>query len=241
MERASVSTTTDGDGRHYWRTYWRTHATASLDAASSVQVQRTWQGRPIGEEQFGQIVDWVIDHLSPEPENAILDLCCGNGSITHALAERAGTVVGVDFAEDLLRHVDQQRFPNIRLQCNDIRDCEFPADSFDRILLYGGLQYLTQGETVILLRNLRQWLSPGGRVLLGDIPDADRMWSFFDTPQRKATYFEQLVTGAPIIGTWFAPAWLTHLARDCGFADATVLYQPEAFSFRHFRFELLLR
>ncbi len=246
MEGLTVSTETatgpgtDEGRRQYWQSYWSAHAAASLDASTQAQVQRTWQGSPIEEERFALIVDWVLTNLSPGPGDAVLDLCCGNGAITHFLAERSDTVLGVDFADDLLRHVDRVRYPNIALQRNDIRDCVFEENSFDRILLYAGLQYLSQGETVTLMRDLRRWLRPGGRVLLGDVPDADRMWDFFNTEQRRAAYFDQLVTGAPIIGTWFAPSWLAHLGRDAGFAQAQVLYQPEALPFRHFRFELLL-
>ncbi|MBL8931850.1 MAG: methyltransferase domain-containing protein [Kineosporiaceae bacterium] len=224
----------------YWQRYWQHQAAESLGSAAQVQVQRTWQGRPITDAEFRPIVDWILDQLRPGLDDVVLDLCCGNGAITHHLARRSARVLGVDFAQDLLRHVDREGHPNIELQQGDIRRCEFPADSFDRILLYAGLQYLTQGETVLLMRRLRDWLRPGGRVLIGDVPDADRMWDFFDSVSRRAAHFEQLVAGEPIIGTWFAPQWLAHLARDSGFATAEVLLQPKTLPYAHFRFELLL-
>jgi hypothetical protein len=75
---------------------------------------------------------------------------------------------------------------------------------------------------------------------LGDVPDAERIWNFFDTPPRRHAYFEQLAAQQPIIGTWFASPWLEHLAYDAGFARAVVLSQPASFPFQHFRFDLLL-
>lgn len=237
-----MSPTIDGGASTaaYWLDHWRRHAEATAGADPQAQVQRTWQGRPMSAEQFEAIVDWVLSRLRPEADCDVLDLCCGNGAITHHLARRCRQVLGVDFARTLLDQVDRGAHPNLEVLQSDIRACDFPEDSFDRVLLYAGLQYLDLPETVVLLREVRRWLRPGGRVLLGDIPDADRMWDFFDSAERRSAYFAQLAGRQPLIGTWFSPQWLTHLGRDCGFDRVEVLRQPSVFPFGHFRFELLL-
>lgn len=224
---------------NYWQDYWEKHARETQHADPQVQVMRTWEKQPMSAATFQSLLQHLFELLELHEENRCLDLCCGNGLIATALAARVAEVVAVDFVADLLEQIDLQQFPNVVLQCQDMRRCDYPPHSFDRVLLHAGLQYLSLGEAAALVRRIRGWLRPGGRLVLGDIPDAERMWHFFDTPARRADYFRHLERDEPIIGTWFSPVWVGWLAAEAGFHTYANVAQPAWSPYRHFRFDFV--
>ena len=113
--------------------------------------------------------------------------------------------------------------------------------SFDRILCYAGIQYLSEQETLFLFKKLRRWIRDGGLVLLGDIPDATHRWRFFDSPERENAYFDALAAAQPIVGTWFDPSWLEKLSRYAGFKSSEFHSQPQTLPYQHYRFDLILK
>jgi hypothetical protein len=67
--------------------------------------------------------------------------------------------------------------------------------------------------------------------------DRRRIWNYFDTSDRRDSYFEQTALGTPILGTWFDPEWLERLAASVGLVDATAHRQPAAYWYQHYRFD----
>jgi len=224
----------------YWKDYWQSHAQASYEADAQVQVLRTLDRKPIPAEVFDLILESVFAVLRLEPGHRCLDLCCGNGLITQHLADQVESIVAVDFAQPLLDQFDVAKHPNIQTVCVSVLEADFPQQSFDRILLYAGVQYFSHAETVELFGKLKQWVRPGGIVFLGDIPDQSRMWNFFNSPDRRNAYFRSLIQDGPIVGTWFDPKWLSHLSTSCGFSEFTLCEQPSNFPFAHYRFDMQL-
>ncbi len=224
----------------YWKSFWLTHAKENQDTEPQMQVLRTLNKQPVSPDVFAAIVDSIVTMLKPEPGNNLLDLCCGNGVITRELVNRFAAVTAVDLSEEFVAQISNGTAANITAFAADARTVEFPEDSFDRILLYAGLQYFSESETVALFMRLRHWLRDGGLVVLGDIPDATRKWNFFNSPEREGAYFEALKEGNPIVGNWFEPGWLEKLSHHAGFASAVTMLQPQSFPYQHYRFDLVL-
>jgi len=217
-----------------WSAYWEEN---SRKANPHAQVGRTLRGEPVTRQQFEAIVADIEDSLDVQSGDRLLDLCCGNGMITERLARRCASVVAVDMIPNFVRDA---RFRNhsITTLCRDIRQgIPLPAGYFDKALLYFSLQYFTQAETVRLLDDIRALLKSGGVALLGDIPDATRIWEFFNSTECRAAYFDGLQRDEPIIGTWFDPSWLTAAAAHCGLA-ADIRLQPDRLPNSHYRFDL---
>jgi cyclopropane fatty-acyl-phospholipid synthase-like methyltransferase len=224
----------------YWEEFWRRQAARSTSQDPQAQVMRTWQGQPVSEDVFREILGDLEQHLAPDRQHDLLDLCGGNGLISMHLAPRYRSVVCVDVAPELLARVDTARHRNLKTVVSEALSCSFPDHSFDRIVLYAALQYFEYREAVTLLGRLFAWLRPGGKAYLGDVPDADRMWRFFDTPDREDAYFQGVAAGKPLIGTWFSYPWIAKLARHCGFAAATRIDQRPHWPYAHFRFDASL-
>lgn len=226
----------------YWKTFWLSHARDHRYAEPQTQVLRTLNKQPVEPHVFDGIVDSIagmLDH--PGPDHDLLDLCCGNGLITRRLLGSFHSVTAIDLSDAFVSQLGDMPEARIEAFAADARTVRFPEDSFDRILLYAGIQYFSEAETIDLFLRMRRWLRDGGVVVLGDIPDQTRRWNFFNSPERERSYFESLQTGRPMVGYWFEPEWLVKLSSYAGFASATIRPQPEPCPYRHYRFDLVVK
>ena len=170
----------------------------------------------------------------------MLDLCCGNGLFVRHFSEHSDRIVALDISPSLLEKLDELKLKGVETIEADMRLVSFPENSFDRILLYAAIQYLSTKEVLALFHSLVRLLKPHGLLYVGDIPDKQRLCNFYNTEARRATYFENLAQGKDIVGTWFEPIWLQHLGRLVGFSDVRIIYQPEYMIYNHYRFEAVL-
>ncbi len=101
-----------------------------------------------------RMVSQAIDWLNPSSNDVILDLFCGLGNFTLALARRAAKVVGVEGSAEMVKRA----YENAEL--NSITNCEFfAADLFD--------QSFSEEQPG---SNLYPWLNKGYNKALIDPP-----------------------------------------------------------------------
>lgn len=222
----------------YWKKFWEEHARLSPLLHPQQQVLRTVDKEPISTEQFQAILDDIDGKLDLLEGDVVLDLCCGNGVITRYFAPKCKRMIGVDFAPGLVKFVRRKR-QNIDTIVADVRDVKFNDDSFDRVLIYAGLQYLSPGETIHLFESTVRWLREGGLFLVGDIPDRAKLWQFFDTTDGMRAHFEATKKDKPLIGTWFESEWLARLGEWVGFNKMEIFQQPDNLPFSHYRFDMI--
>ena len=66
------------------------------------------------------------------PGGRVLDVACGTGVLTKALAEAGAQVIGIDASEGYLEGARRHRsHPNIAYEHGDIRHMRFDNDAFD--------------------------------------------------------------------------------------------------------------
>jgi ubiquinone/menaquinone biosynthesis C-methylase UbiE len=109
--------------------------------------------------------DFLLPHLAPDFR--VLDVGCGDGTITVGLVAQAGHVVGVDASDEEFaeaqRYAVERGIGNVAFQVGDVYSLDFPDDHFDACLCHSMLETLER--PLDGLGEMRRVLRPGG--LLG--------------------------------------------------------------------------
>ncbi|MBN1245501.1 methyltransferase domain-containing protein [Candidatus Bathyarchaeota archaeon] len=110
----------------------------------------------------------LIPKLKLSGNEALLDIVCGDGKVTAALAKSLprGCIVGIDNSEDMVtlahRTFLQDAYPNLSFQRMDARALTF-QEKFDRVFSNAALHWIIDQQSV--LHGVQRSLKSGGRLL----------------------------------------------------------------------------
>lgn len=110
----------------------------------------------------------LLDALAPQPGERILDLGCGTGELTAAIAEHAAQVIGVDSSPDMMARA-RAAFPGLRFEVADGHDFTREAlgvrTGFDAVFSNAALHWMSRDPDAVLAC-VRDALRPdGGRFV----------------------------------------------------------------------------
>lgn len=116
-----------------------------------------------------------LSRLTLGKHDRILDIGCGNGKITAAIAERVsqGSVLGVDASQNMITFAQENYAPvhaNLQFEIGDARNLTYQHE-FDQIVSFNALHWIPEQATV--LRSIRIALKPKGQALLRFVPEGD--------------------------------------------------------------------
>jgi 2-polyprenyl-6-hydroxyphenyl methylase/3-demethylubiquinone-9 3-methyltransferase len=161
-------------------------------------------------------LDW-INSLAPLQGRQVLDVGCGGGILTDAMARKGGQVLGIDLATKSLRvaqlHAMEAGTENVDYQEIAVEDlaAQRPA-AFDVVTCMEMLEHVPDPASVV--NALGQLVKPGG-------------WVFLSTLNRNLKSFLLAIVGAEYVlkmlpaGTheyarFIRPAELAQMCRDAG-------------------------
>lgn len=128
-------------------------------------------------ERMTHLTGRGLDLLAPEPHWDGLDVACGPGLTTWALAERlpAGRTLGVDFAAPMIARA-QERFskPALSFAVDDAERLSQPTATFGAVTCSFGLMYCYDARSA--LQHMARVLTPGGRLMVLVWGRAARVW-----------------------------------------------------------------
>jgi SAM-dependent methyltransferase len=107
-----------------------------------------------------------------KPGGTLLDVGCGTGARTHALARRGMQVDGIDFSarqlELALSLADQEGVPGMEFFQRDLVRDDWCGRhrQYDSVFINALLHHLTSEELDLVFERLRACVKPGGRVYL---------------------------------------------------------------------------
>jgi SAM-dependent methyltransferase len=116
-----------------------------------------------------QEVGFLVDALGLEPGMRVLDVGCGPGRHSLALARRGFEVVGVDHSEEFVRLATEAAaaagLTTAEFECADVRDLEH-ASGFDATicLCQGGFGLLGGRDELAVFGRIAATLKAGGRL-----------------------------------------------------------------------------
>ena len=120
----------------------------------------------------------VLALLQFDGDEQVLDVGCGNGSITSEIATRVprGSVTGVDPSREMIAyatgHFGSAAFPNLRFDLCDARTLPF-QDAFDRVVSFNALHWVPDQDAA--LRSIRRAMKATARAQLRLVVDGERM------------------------------------------------------------------
>ena len=159
-------------------------------------------------QSFGLHRRWkrrVIKLAAAKPGQRALDLCCGTGDLSLALAQRGAETTGLDFSQKMLEVAEARRqkkckadsqsaIANLKFLQGDAQQILFPDNSFDIVTVGYGLRNLTSWERG--LDEMFRVAKPGARLVVLDFGKPPNvLW--------RKIYFTHLKCSVPLIGLLF--------------------------------------
>ncbi len=112
----------------------------------------------------------LLNALQPAPGERMMDVGCGGGLSTIAVAQAVGPtghVVGADISEELLglsrERATAANVPNISFVSADVQVADVPGGPFDAVLSRLGVMFF--GDPVAAFANIRRHMKPGARLV----------------------------------------------------------------------------
>ncbi|MBE3558407.1 MAG: methyltransferase domain-containing protein [Ktedonobacteraceae bacterium] len=103
----------------------------------------------------------VLALLAPQPGEMILDLGCGTGHLSKAIADAGAGVIGIDSSPAMIETA-RASYPTIEFHVADARAFSLPF-SFDAVFSNATLHWVTEAEQVV--QRVATALRPGGRFV----------------------------------------------------------------------------
>ncbi len=148
------------------------------------------------------------------PGDRVLDLACGTGSLTRALAKKAGPdgyVLGIDFSKEMLREAEKKPMPGVEYRLGDATDLIGVEDgSFDAATIAYGARNIPDLDA--LFSEMARAVRPGGRVVCLEIArPTGRLFATF-----YGLWFDRVVPwlGARVSGDAWAYSYLPKSVKE---------------------------
>ena len=106
----------------------------------------------------------IIETFGLQRDEWILDIGCGDGKITRAMAEKAfeGQVVGIDFSREMIAlAAEDHTLAHLRFECQGAEAFTF-EEKFNRVVSFHALHWVRDHAKI--LENVKAVLRPGGSM-----------------------------------------------------------------------------
>ncbi len=196
---------------------------STAPAPSPQQVPATWDAvAPTYAEDIGQWTDYAEEALRTlrvGPEDRVLDVATGPGTLAFAAAKLAKQVNAIDFSPGMIAELEaraaREGVQNVTATVMDAQELIFPDASFDAAFCLFGCFFFPDRPKAF--GELRRVLRPGGRALIATWAPIERrpiMKLAFDA---MAEALPQLPR--PAKGDLQAPEECVRELTDAGFSD----------------------
>jgi len=151
------------------------------------------------------VIPW-LDSVRRLQGLRVLDIGCGTGSSSVALAEQGASVTAIDIDEGALQVAkDRCRLHGLEvelLHMNAEAVARFGANAFDLVSFSGSLEHMTSAERLPALKGAWDILPPGGQLVVVDSPN--RLW-YFDAHTSKLPFYNWLPNDLAFRYSRFSP------------------------------------
>lgn len=117
-------------------------------------------------DRFAFKSEWRLlkKYITADSHNRLLDGGCGTGEWCRYLNDQSYSAVGVDISRETIEKL-KELFPDDAFHAGDIRDLDFPDDSFDGYFSWGTFEHFEAGLQPCISEAFRV-LKPGGYLFM---------------------------------------------------------------------------
>ena len=155
----------------------------------------------------------VIETAGIGPEDTVLDVACGPGLITCAVARIAHHVTGIDITPAMIDEARKRQqstgLMNMEWKIGDVTPLPFAGSSFSAVITRYSFHHFLEPETV--LTEMVRVCQPGGRVAVVDV--------FMSTPEQSEAYNRMEKLRDPSHTRALLLAELTGMFHDAGLTE----------------------
>ncbi|MBR2473746.1 MAG: class I SAM-dependent methyltransferase [Clostridia bacterium] len=139
---------------------------------------------------YARYVQRVLEKYGSGSESLMLDLGCGTGSLTLALAELGYDMIGADISPEMLSIASERAYgaeKSILFLMQDMRDFELYGTVSGAVSALDGINYLTERKDVIkCFKLVRNYLDPGALFLF----DVNSEYRFREVLSKRDYFLE---------------------------------------------------
>lgn len=213
-----------------WQEYWDNYLLnkygkpeVKTEADLYFQVARTIHKKPIDKSTFDHIIYEMVHGLSLEQEDILVDFCCGNGLFTYELRSLVQRIIGVDFAPHILQTAHEfKSAENITYHLSEVTAFlknfkqVFPDVQPNKYLNNDSLAYFSVEELEEMLQLIVGISGNDFHFLLRGVPNAELMWNYYNTEERKQKYLADKAKGDYTndgMGRWWLPEEIENICK----------------------------
>jgi ubiquinone/menaquinone biosynthesis C-methylase UbiE len=106
-----------------------------------------------------QSIPAMLDAVAAGPGKRVLDVACGPGYVAAEAAARGASVLGVDFASDMVQ-LARSKWPTLEFLEGDAEQLTLPGAAFDAVVMNFGILHLADPDAAVA--RAMALLAPGG-------------------------------------------------------------------------------
>jgi len=193
------------------------------------QVGWTIGQKPITAADFDTIINVYTGALKLNGNDHLMDLCCGNGVITHKLSERAKQVIAIDFSDPYISNADKMKSgENIKYYEGNVTEFEniienellltLKQKKEIKILMSNSLGYFDIHTLTKLLTGINNNFKTFSFYISG-IPDYDKHQVIFNSLSKKISFLfnDRLLGKTQAIGRFWKRKEIESIAKKFNF------------------------
>ena len=220
--------------RCFWRFIWDKRS-----SSPNLLVTRGAAGSNLGE--FEETIEYICQLLEFENEDAFLDVGCGVGYVLNRFAPLVSSVTGIDLSGQMVRQAKKnlKGQPNTNIFQSGATSISQPDCSFTKILCYSVVHYFSSKKDLeLMLFEFNRLLKPGGKVLIGDIPEIGMdLYPTATSPGWFKKVLSRIVS--PTIHTRYSKTEVLLLVEKCAL-EGKVVNQPDTLLHTGRRFDVVI-
>jgi SAM-dependent methyltransferase len=164
---------------------------------------------------YDDLIASILEQCAVGLGSSVLEVGCAAGFLARGVAPRVASYFGVDLAKPPLRVAARLGLRNARFRVGDGAGLGFSDSSFDAAFCYDVFTNFPQfTDGVPIIQEMLRVVRPGGRALVGSVPDSDTKEAF-EAQVAAVTHDLNKRYGAPPAPPSSPKDWLTRLrVRD---------------------------